>query len=192
MIEITHHTLKYLEVSRVKYEILIIGRGGQGVLLLGRILGLAASKYANLYAVVTESYASETRGGESRSDVIIASTMEEAPYVKVIKPDLAIFMYSYGVVAYRSMFDSNTIIVVDEEYVEPSLFKGLKVISAKYSEISEKTLGTRRVANMVILGRVLRELKVLSLDHIRRALEEIIPSNWLHLNLKALEIGYNM
>jgi 2-oxoglutarate ferredoxin oxidoreductase subunit gamma len=192
LIEITHHTLKYLEVSRVKYEILIIGRGGQGVLLLGRILGLAASKYANLYAVVTESYASETRGGESRSDVIIASTMEEAPYVKVIKPDLAIFMYSYGVVAYRSMFDSNTIIVVDEEYVEPSLFKGLKVISAKYSEISEKTLGTRRVANMVILGRVLRELKVLSLDHIRRALEEIIPSNWLHLNLKALEIGYNM
>jgi len=192
LIEITHHTLKYLEVSRVKYEILIIGRGGQGVLLLGRILGLAASKYANLYAVVTESYASETRGGESRSDVIIASTMEEAPYVKVIKPDLAIFMYPYGVVAYRSMFDSNTIIVVDEEYVEPSLFKGLKVISAKYSEISEKTLGTRRVANMVILGQVLRELKVLSLDHIRRALEEIIPSNWLHLNLKALEIGYNM
>ncbi|MEM1775116.1 MAG: 2-oxoacid:acceptor oxidoreductase family protein, partial [Desulfurococcaceae archaeon] len=60
----------------MKYEILIVGRGGQGVLLFGRVLGLAASKYANLYAVVTESYAAETRGGESRSDVIIANSME--------------------------------------------------------------------------------------------------------------------
>ncbi|MEM1773082.1 MAG: 2-oxoacid:acceptor oxidoreductase family protein, partial [Desulfurococcaceae archaeon] len=92
----------------MKYEILIVGRGGQGVLLLGRILGLAASKYANLYAVVTESYAAETRGGESRSDVIIASSMEEAPYVKVVKPDMVVFMYPYRIETYKSILTPNT------------------------------------------------------------------------------------
>lgn len=176
----------------MKYEILIVGRGGQGVLLLGRILGLAASKYANLYAVVTESYAAETRGGESRSDVIIASSMEEAPYVKVIKPDIAVFMYPYRIETYKSTLTSNTIVVLDEEYVNPSLFKEFKVISAKYSEIAEKTLGTRRVANIVILGRILREITVLSIDHVSKAIEDLISPSWLNLNLKALETGYKL
>lgn len=176
----------------MKYEILIVGRGGQGVLLLGRILGLAASKYADLYAVVTESYAAETRGGESRSDVIIASSMEDVPYVKVVKPDIAVFMYPYRIEAYRSTFTPSTIVVLDEEYVDPSLFKEFRVISARYGEIAEKTLGTRRVTNIVILGRILREMAVLNIDHVSRALEELIPPNWIHLNLKALETGYNL
>ncbi|MEM0100243.1 MAG: 2-oxoacid:acceptor oxidoreductase family protein [Desulfurococcaceae archaeon] len=176
----------------MKYEILIVGRGGQGVLLLGRILGLAASKYANLYAVVTESYAAETRGGESRSDVIIASSMEEAPYVKVVKPDIVVFMYPYRIETYKSILTPNTIVVLDEEYVNPSLFKEFKVISAKYSEIAEKTLGTRRVANIVILGRILRELTVLNIDHVSKAIEDLISPSWLNLNLKALETGYKL
>lgn len=87
----------------MKYEILIVGRGGQGVLLFGRVLGLAASKYANLYAVVTESYAAETRGGESRSDVIIANSMEEIPYVKVTEPDIAVFLYPFKIQYYKSI-----------------------------------------------------------------------------------------
>lgn len=176
----------------MKYEIVIIGRGGQGVLLVGRIIGLAASKYANLYAIVTESYAAETRGGESRSDVIITSSMEEAPYVKVVEPDIAVFLYPFRVEYYKSsLLTRKTLVVLDEEYVDPKLFEGFKVVSKKFSEIAEKNIGTRRVANMVVLGRILREMRALELDHVKKAVEEIIPASWIQLNLKALDLGYN-
>ncbi|MEM0326317.1 MAG: 2-oxoacid:acceptor oxidoreductase family protein [Desulfurococcaceae archaeon] len=175
----------------MKYEILIVGRGGQGVLLFGRVLGLAASKYANLYAVVTESYAAETRGGESRSDVIIANSMEEIPYVKVTEPDIAVFLYPFKIQYYKSILKQKTLVVVDEEYVSSDLFKEFRVVSKRFSELAEKNVGTRRVANVVILGRILREIKVLGFDHVKKAIEEIVPAAWIQLNLKALDLGYN-
>ncbi|MEM0199473.1 MAG: 2-oxoacid:acceptor oxidoreductase family protein [Desulfurococcaceae archaeon] len=175
----------------MKYEILIVGRGGQGVLLFGRVLGLAASKYANLYAVVTESYAAETRGGESRSDVIIANSMEEIPYVKVTEPDIAVFLYPFKIQYYKSILKQKTLVVVDEEYVSSDLFKEFRVVSKRFSELAEKNVGTRRVANVVILGRILREIKVLGFDHVKKAIEEVVPAAWIQLNLKALDLGYN-
>ncbi|MEM4224818.1 MAG: 2-oxoacid:acceptor oxidoreductase family protein [Desulfurococcaceae archaeon] len=175
----------------MKYEILIVGRGGQGVLLFGRVLGLAASKYANLYAVVTESYAAETRGGESRSDVIIANSMEEIPYVKVTEPDIAVFLYPFKIQYYKSILKQKTLVVVDEEYVPSDLFKEFRVVSKRFSELAEKNVGTRRVANVVILGRILREIKVLGFDHVKKAIEEVVPAAWMQLNLKALDLGYN-
>ncbi|MEM2013946.1 MAG: 2-oxoacid:acceptor oxidoreductase family protein, partial [Desulfurococcaceae archaeon] len=169
----------------------IVGRGGQGVLLFGRVLGLAASKYANLYAVVTESYAAETRGGESRSDVIIANSMEEIPYVKVTEPDIAVFLYPFKIQYYKSILKQKTLVVVDEEYVSSDLFKEFRVVSKRFSELAEKNVGTRRVANVVILGRILREIKVLGFDHVKKAIEEVVPAAWIQLNLKALDLGYN-
>ncbi|MEM4717436.1 MAG: 2-oxoacid:acceptor oxidoreductase family protein [Desulfurococcaceae archaeon] len=176
----------------LKYEVLIVGRGGQGVLLMGRILGLAASKYANLYTVVTESYAAETRGGESRSDVIIASSMEEIPYVKVLKPDIAVFLYPYKLDYYKSMLKPSTLVIIDEEYTNPYSFTGYRVVKEKFSRLAEKTLGTRRVANLVVLGRLLRELEIIGIDCVKKALEDLISPSWLQLNIKALDLGYDL
>ncbi|MEM1628445.1 MAG: 2-oxoacid:acceptor oxidoreductase family protein [Desulfurococcaceae archaeon] len=176
----------------MKWEILIIGRGGQGILLLGRILGLAASKYAGLYAVFTESYAAETRGGESRSDVIIANTVEEIDYIKVQRPDIAVFMYPYNLDKYKAMLKPHSMVFIDDEYVDPGIFKEHIVFSHKFSEIAEKQAGSRRVANMVLLGKLIKETKILSIDHVKKTLEELIHPNWFEINIKALETGYNL
>ena len=170
---------------------MIIGRGGQGVLLLGKLLGHAASKYANLYAVILESYAAETRGGESRTDVVIASSMEEIPYVKVLNPDIAIFMYPYNIEKYKPLLKPTSLVILDEEYVDPGLFKNYKAISARFSEIARKTAGSARVANIVILGRLIRETNIISLEHAKEAIKDLIPGNWIEVNIKALEAGYN-
>lgn len=175
----------------MKWEILVIGRGGQGVLILGRVLGLAAS-LANLYSVVTETYEAETRGGQSRSDVIIASSMAEAEYIKVQSPDVAIFMYPFSVESYKSTFRPSTVILIDEEFVNPELFKDYKVISARFTEVAEKESGTRRAANMAILGKLIKETKIMSLEHVKMALKELIQPEWLEVNIKALEAGFNI
>ena len=176
----------------MKWGILIIGRGGQGVLLLGRVIGLATTKYANYYAALTESYASETRGGESRVDIVVSTSPEEVKHIKVESADVAIFMYSFNINKYKSLLTKNTLVIIDSEYVDVDFFKDYKLIAHRFSEIAERDIGTRRVANMVILGKLLRETEILKLEHVKLALKELIPTNWLEQNIKAVELGYNL
>jgi len=176
----------------MKVEVLIIGRGGQGVLLLGRILGLSISKYAGKYAVATETYAAETRGGESRTDIVIGDSIHDIDYVKVQSPDIAVFMYPFNLDKYLKMLRPTTMVFVDEEYVDPGLFTGFKLFHHRYSEIAESRLGTRRVANMVIAGHMARATSIWSLEHLKKTVVDLTPEKWHQLNIKALELGYSL
>ncbi|OYT45286.1 MAG: 2-oxoglutarate oxidoreductase, partial [Desulfurococcales archaeon ex4484_42] len=40
----------------MRHDLLIAGRGGQGILVLGYVLGLALVKYEGMYVVEMESY----------------------------------------------------------------------------------------------------------------------------------------
>ncbi|MCY0868240.1 MAG: 2-oxoacid:acceptor oxidoreductase family protein [Desulfurococcus sp.] len=176
----------------MKREILIVGRGGQGVLLLGRLLGLAASKYAGLYAVATETYASEIRGGESRSDVVVGDSIHDIDYVKVQSADIAVFMYPYRVEEYIKLLKPSSIVFIDEEYVEPRLFGGYKLYSHRYSELAEVKLATRRVANIIIAGHIVKVSRLLDLEHLKKTIVELVPEKWHQINIKALELGYSL
>lgn len=176
----------------MKWEIVIVGRGGQGILLLGRVLGLAASKYAGLYSVATETYAAETRGGESRSDVVIAKDMLEIDYVKVTQPDVIVMLFPFNVEAYKSMAKPTTAIFLDSGFVDPSHFPNHRVYAYRYTELAEKSFGTPRVANMVVLGHIVKVTGLLSLEHVKGALSELVPEKWLDINIKALELGYSL
>jgi len=76
----------------MKYEILISGRGGQGILLAGYILGLAAAKYMGFNVVNSDFYGAETRGGEATSEVII-STDEEIDILRVENAHIGMFLH---------------------------------------------------------------------------------------------------
>lgn len=176
----------------MKWEILIVGRGGQGVLLLGRIIGLSATKYGNYYATLTESYAAETRGGESRVDLVVSTSPDDAKCVRAENANVAIIMYPFNINKYKSLLSKDALVIIDAEYVDPGPFKEYRLIARRFSEIAEKNIGTRRVANIVILGKLIRETGMLKLEQVKLALEELIPKNWLNENIKALELGYSI
>ncbi|MGZ7135370.1 MAG: 2-oxoacid:acceptor oxidoreductase family protein, partial [Methanobacterium sp.] len=52
----------------MRKDIRIAGFGGQGIILAGIVIGKAASIYDNLFAVQTQSYGPEARGGASRTE----------------------------------------------------------------------------------------------------------------------------
>ena len=56
----------------MRHEIRFSGFGGQGIILSAVILGRAAALYDNNYAVQTQVYGPEARGGASMSAVIIS------------------------------------------------------------------------------------------------------------------------
>ena len=55
-------------------------------------------------------------------------------------------------------------------------------------------LGTPTLANMVILGKMIKETGVVGFDAIENGLKKVIPAkkaDMLELNLKALKAGYD-
>ena len=61
-----------------RYELRFSGSGGQGMILAGIIMAEAAAIYDGKQAVQSQSYGPESRGGASRSEVIISN--EEIDY----------------------------------------------------------------------------------------------------------------
>ncbi|RKY44545.1 MAG: 2-oxoacid:ferredoxin oxidoreductase subunit gamma, partial [Candidatus Neomarinimicrobiota bacterium] len=69
-----------------RYELRLSGSGGQGLILIGKILAEAAAIYDGKNATQSQSYGPEARGGASRSEVIISDG--EIDYPKAMKLDL--------------------------------------------------------------------------------------------------------
>lgn len=176
----------------MKIEILLVGRGGQGILLLGRVLGVAMSKYANLYVTGVESYASETRGGESRVDLIVSDKSEEMDYVKVLNADIALFMYPYNLVKYSEVLKRDAYVFINSTFVKEHPYTTQKVFMRPYNEIAEKVAGTSRVANMVALGHIIAKTGVQKAEYVEKALKEIISENLYDVNVKALRAGLEL
>ncbi|MEO3993517.1 MAG: 2-oxoacid:acceptor oxidoreductase family protein [Desulfurococcaceae archaeon TW002] len=176
----------------MKVEMLIVGRGGQGILLLGRVIGVAASKYAGLYVTSVEAYASETRGGESRVDLVMSDNPEEIDYVRVLSADIALFMYPYNLTKYSEILKKDAYVFINSTFGKEHPFKTQKVFLKPYSEIAEKNLGSSRVANMVALGHLIAKTGVQEIEHVEKALREIISENMYEINIKALKVGFTL
>ena len=74
----------------MRHEIRFSGFGGQGIILSAVIVGRAAVMYDGKYAVQTQVYGPEARGGASMSAVIIDD--EPILYPKVKTPDIYVIM----------------------------------------------------------------------------------------------------
>lgn len=175
-----------------KYEIIIAGRGGQGILLMGHILGIAAAKYQGLFVTGTESYGAETRGGDSRADVIIASKEDELDFIKVRKANIAIFMYSDQVLKYQKLVAPNAYVFLDQTYISNVPRSDWKVFFAPYTEIAERILNTSRVANMIALGHMIGITKIIPINALINAIKESVKKAWVEVNIKALNKGVEL
>ena len=71
-----------------RYEIRLSGAGGQGMILAGIILAEAGVMVDNLNVSQSQSYGPESRGGDSRAEVVFDEDQIDFP--KVIKPDILV------------------------------------------------------------------------------------------------------
>jgi len=182
----------------MRREILIAGRGGQGILLLGHVLGLAAAKYANLYVTGTESYGAETRGGDSRADIILCDEAEELDYMKVRRADIALFMYTEQLMRYSQLVSDNAVVFVDSSFITEEDVKEAKgtrkwLVNPKpYTDLAREKLGTHRVANMVALGHVISVTQVVPIEAVENAIKELVRPKWVELDIKAFRLGLDL
>ncbi|HEC77135.1 MAG TPA: hypothetical protein ENI33_07780 [Thermoplasmatales archaeon] len=170
----------------MRREIKFGGFGGQGIILMGNIVGKASAKYDGKNAVFTPSYGPEARGGAASSNIVIDE--EEIDYPYVTKPDVLVVMSQEAYEKYAPSLKDDGILIIDEDLVHLKNGVG-RVAKIPSTRIAEK-LGKRIVANIVMLGFFAGVTKLISYKAIRKAVLESVPPKFKELNEEALEKGY--
>lgn len=180
----------------MRKDIRIAGFGGQGIILAGIVIGKAASLYDNLFAVQTQSYGPEARGGASKTEVIISDS--EIDYPKVQKPDIFIAMSNEALMAYLDdLKESGTLIVdpdmIKEEEILPFIEKhNISYYKAPVTRTAAEKIGLNIVANIVMVGAITKITKVVSEEAARNAIAASVPKGTEEKNIAAFEAGMEL
>ena len=169
----------------MRYEIRFAGFGGQGVVLVGFILGKAAALYSDLEAVMTQSYGPEARGGASSANVVISDTAIDYPLVQ--SPNLLVALSQEAYTKFRPSTNAEALILIDQDLVQPTANDPVYSIPATC--IAEQ-LGERIVANMVILGYLTTVYKRIPTEAMEKAIRDSVKPKTIELNLEAFSQGY--
>jgi len=168
----------------LRYEILIAGRGGQGVVLAGVIIGYAAIT-SGLNAAQSQSYGPEARGGKVRSEIIISDG--PVGYPKVRRPNLLVTLSQEAYEAYIDSLREGGILIYDEDLVRPRGGRRIESYPIPATRMAEE-LGLRLSANMIILGAISALSGVLKPEAVEEAIKKRVRRH-LETNLKAFRRG---
>lgn len=172
----------------MRHEVRFSGFGGQGIILSAVILGRAAVMYDNKFAVQTQVYGPEARGGASMSQVIIDD--EQILYPKVANPGIFVIMSQEGFEKYGAGAPKDAVMLVDATLVHSRP-------QCKYLEIpgtreAKQTLGKDIVANIVMLGALVASTHVVSEAALEKAILDSVPKGTEALNIKAMKLGIEL
>ena len=170
-------------------QILIAGFGGQGILFAGKFLAYKGL-LEDLQVSWLPSYGPEMRGGTANCNVILSEEAVGSPIVT--DPDVLIAMnlpslekYEGTVVPGGQIYVDSTLIAkkVDRDDVQVFYIPATKMAN---------DAGVPTLANMVMMGCVLKNNPELTFDGTAETMAKLVPAkkaNLVELNMKALEAG---
>lgn len=194
-----------MERALKKYNIAIVGVGGQGLLTLGAIIGEACSR-VGLDVAVAEVHGMSQRGGSVIVHVRIGN--EPSPIIPLGGADHIISLELLEATRYLPYANRDTVISINDFLWSPplsnypnraSLIKAIggrvqRVYLVNANEISTRIIGSPISANIAILGFSLgvdeRLSDVITVDHVEEALGEMFHGKALEYNKQILRIGY--
>lgn len=172
----------------MRHEIRFSGFGGQGIILSAVIIGRAAVMYDSKFAVQTQVYGPEARGGASMSAVIIDD--EEILYPKVTRPDIYVIMSQEGFEKYGADAEEPAIMLVDSTLVHSR--PTCRCIEVAATREAKQTLKKDIVANIVMLGALVAATHVVNEDALKKAILDSVPKGTEELNQKAMQLGLQL
>ena len=171
-------------------NILLAGFGGQGILFAGKFLayqGLIESKEISWLP----SYGPEMRGGTANCNVIISDEPVGSPIVS--KPDALIVMNLPSLDKFESTVVPGGRIFVDSTLIERKVERtDVEVFYVPATQLALE-IGLPTLANMVLVGKLIRETGVVDYNGIEEALKKVVSAkhaDLLDANRKAMQTGY--
>ena len=172
-------------------KICIAGSGGQGVLLLSKILA-AAGMLDKKNVTLISSYGAEMRGGVINCTVIVSDEDIGSPIAK--NPDILIAMNDYALQRYGPKIISGGLLIANESLILDSQFFGnnLKTAFLPATEIAKTSSGHTKLTNMIMLGAFFQKTKLLPIQNIQESIKLLLSvknQNLISLNIEALHKG---
>ena len=173
------------------HQILIAGFGGQGVLFAGKFLaykGLVQDKQVSWLP----SYGPEMRGGTANCSVILSDTPVGSPIITT--PDVLVAMNLPSLQKFVDSVVPGGKIFVDSTLIDAKVERtDVEVFYIPATQLA-KDAGFSTLANMILTGKALKEMDIVSWEGNRETLESFIPAkkaNLIDVNCKALQLGYD-
>ncbi len=173
-----------------RYELRFSGAGGQGLILIGKILAEAAAIYEEKNATQSQSYGPEARGGASRSEVIVSDDIIDFP--KATRIDCLLALTQEACDKYWEDLKDDGILIVDSDAVTVLPPTSAVIHSFPFSSIAKEKVGRELVANLVALGLVVALTRIVSPKSVESAILGRVPRGTEEMNLKAFRSGLQL
>ena len=172
-------------------QILLAGFGGQGVLFAGKFLaykGMVQDKQISWLP----SYGPEMRGGTANCSIVISDSPVGSPIIT--SPAVLVAMNLPSLQKFVNSVVSGGKIFIDSTLIDAKVERtDVEVFYIPATQLA-KDAGFSTLANMILTGKVLREIDAVSFDGNRETLESFIPAKkagLIDMNCKALQTGYD-
>ncbi|MDD2752979.1 MAG: 2-oxoacid:acceptor oxidoreductase family protein, partial [Candidatus Omnitrophica bacterium] len=174
--------------DKMTEKIIIAGAGGQGIMLLGKVLAEAAMQEGK-YVTWLPAYGAEVRGGTSYCMIVVSDEEIGSPHIE--QADTLIVMNNPSLEKFKHRLKSGGLLIVNTSLVVEKKEKRDNFLQFPFTDIAAK-LGNIRVANMIALGCFLKKRKTLSLKTASKVIAEIAPEqkrDLIAINQQALNEG---
>ncbi len=169
---------------------IISGFGGQGVLSMGSTLATAAM-LQNKHVTYFPSYGVEVRGGTANCTVVVSDEEIASPVAS--EPEYVVAMNQPSFARFQGILQAGGLLCANSSLVNTeSARSDIEILAIPTSELAEE-LGTIKVANMIMLGALIKASNMISYDAMLENLVKILgesKARLIDLNKKALALGY--
>lgn len=167
-------------------KITLCGFGGQGIILTAVLLGTTAVTKGGLYAVQTQSYGSEARGGQCQAELIIDEKAINSPVAE--KKNLLVAMFQTAYEKYIPTLADDGVLVYDPQLVTDLTRPIANSFAVPATQIAVD-LGNRMAANMVVLGFLSECLGMLREEDLISVVKDEVNPRFVELNVRAIRAG---
>jgi 2-oxoglutarate ferredoxin oxidoreductase subunit gamma len=171
-------------------EIRLAGNGGQGLVLAGIILAEAAGLFEGRPVAQTQVYGPESRGGASRTDIIIDRV--EIDYPKATAPHALLVMSEDAWKRFGASVRAGGLVIFDVELVHPQIGSETRAVGLPLTAAARDSLGRAVVANVVGLGALVALTGVVSRRALEAAVRRRAPRGSDEINARALAAGWDL
>lgn len=172
-------------------QILIAGFGGQGILFAGKFLaieGLMEQKEVSWLP----SYGPEMRGGTANCSVILSDSPVGSPIVT--NPDILLVMNLPSYDKFEKATVPGGKVFVDSSLIDRKAERAdVDTYYIPATQLAHDN-GMDGLANIILIGKMVRETGVIPYENIPAAMTEVVPprkKDLYELNLKAIDLGYH-
>ena len=168
-------------------EIIVTGFGGQGIILAGRILGMAASLGDKKESTLVQAYGPESRGGACNAQVIISDKPIHYPYVST--PHILVAMSQAGYDKFAPALQPDAVLLVDQDLVNPeqAACDHFAIPATRMAE----NLGNKMMANIIMLGFCTAITKAVSTASAQASIARSVPKGTEERNIEAFNKGFD-